>query len=102
MKKMEAREPVVTKEVNANREFILVGDISVSMQERDPRCGGQSRYDYMLEKFKLFIDTASKFDQHGEVDVLLFGEKVHLFPEVTLDEISTKLNRVAFEGMTNT
>lgn len=90
-----------TKEVNANREYILVGDISVSMKEIDPRCGGQSRYDYMLEKFKLFIDTAAKFDTHGEVDVILFGERVHLYKEMTLDEIGSKLNRISFEGMTN-
>lgn len=99
---MEAREETrVSVEVNPNKCYILIGDISVSMQERDPRCAGLSRYDYMLEKFKLFISQASEFDEHGEVDVILFGERVHVFKEVTLEKIGSKLNRIGYEGMTN-
>lgn len=95
-------EDKVVKDLNANREFILLGDISGSMSERDPRCAGESRYNYMLEKFKLFIMEASKHDSHQEVDVILFGEKVHLYKEVTLDDISTTLSRVKAEGATRT
>lgn len=97
---METNKVVI--EVNPNREFILIGDISGSMSETDAKCANQPRYDYMLEKFKLFISEASKFDQHGKVDVILFGEKIHMFPEVTMDEIKDKLNRVDFEGATMT
>jgi uncharacterized protein YegL len=99
---MEARATNVAKDLNMNREFILCGDISGSMAERDSRCAGETRYDYMLEKFKLFISEASKVDQHGEIDVILFGEKVHVYPEVKLEEISQKLSRVKAEGATMT
>ncbi len=92
----------VVKEVRPDREYILLGDISGSMSESDMKCANQPKYDYMLEKFKLFINEASKFDQHGKVDVILFGETVHLYPEVTVEEIRDKLNRVQFEGQTNT
>lgn len=92
----------VVKEVRPDKEYILIGDISGSMSESDPRCANQPRYDYMLEKFKLFISEASKFDEHGKVDVILFGEKVHIYKEVTLDEIRSKLNKVDFEGATMT
>lgn len=91
----------VKVEVNANREFILAGDISASMSERDPKCNGEQKYQYMLEKFKLFILEASKFDKHGAPTILLFGENVHVFKDATLDDVSLKLNRVSFEGQTN-
>ena len=90
-----------TVEVNANREFILAGDISASMAEKDHKCNGLSRYEFMLEKFKLFILEASKFDKHGAPTILLFGQDVHVYKDVSLDDISSKLNRVNFEGMTN-
>lgn len=94
---MEARKVV---EVNANREFILAGDISISMTEKDRRTEGLSRYNYMLEKFKLFIHEASQFDKHGAPTILLFGENVHVYKDTTLDDITSKLSKVQFEGRT--
>ncbi len=91
-----------TKEVMPVREYVLCADISGSMAERDPKCANESRYDYMMEKFKLFIQEASKWDSHNEVDIILFGEKVHIYKEVTLDDISSTLSRVKAEGATMT
>jgi len=96
---MEAR---VIQEVRPDREYILLGDISGSMTQKDPLCGDQSRYNYMLEKFKLFIKEAAQFDSHGEVDVILFGETIHLFAETTIEKIDSTLNRVQAEGATMT
>lgn len=97
---MEARELRHSIEVNPNREYMLAGDISMSMTERDARCGGMNKYDYMLEKFKLFIHEASKFDKHGAPTILLFGERVHVYKDTTLDEVNRDLTSVRFEGYT--
>lgn len=88
-------------EINPNLEYILAGDISVSMTTNDVNCGNDTRYNYMLEKFKSFIKTAEDFDEHGGATVLLFGENVKTFEDVKLDDINTKLNSVVFEGFTN-
>lgn len=89
-------------EINPNREYFLAGDISMSMTDRDPACGGQTKYDYMLEKFEAFIKTAEEFDQHGTSTVLLFGEKVTVYEDVKLEDVKAKLRNPRFEGMTMT
>lgn len=88
-------------EINPNKEYILAGDISASMCSLDKMCGGQSKYNYMLEKFQLFIKTAEDFDQHGAPCVFLFGEKVTKYDHVKLEDIKDKLKNVKFEGLTN-
>lgn len=89
-------------EVKADREYILIGDISGSMSAKDPKCGGETRYKYMLEKFKNFIKQAEDFDPHGPC-VILFGEDVHTFEDTTLEKISKDLifNDPNFESFTN-
>lgn len=89
-------------EVNPNKEYILCGDISASMDSLDPECGGMQRYAYMLEKFESFIKTAQDYDEHGAATVILFGENVHVFEDVTLDDVRSKLRRSSFEGFTMT
>lgn len=96
------KKPMSNLEVNPNKEYFLAGDISASMQERDPKCGGQTKYDYMLEKFESFIKAAEDFDEHGTSTVLLFGEKVTVYDDVKLDDVKDKLRRVKFEGFTGT
>jgi hypothetical protein len=88
-------------EINPNMEHVLCGDISASMETRDPVCGGNTRYEYMLEKFKMFIKTAQDFDEHGAPTVMLFGENVQVFDHVTLNDIEHKLASPNFEGFTN-
>jgi hypothetical protein len=90
-----------TLELNPNKQYILCGDISASMQSQDPKCGGQSRYAYMLEKFKSFITESKDFDPDGPI-VLMFGENVYLYAVPTLDSIDSKLTNPVFEGFTNT
>lgn len=88
-------------EVNPNKEYILAGDISGSMFMIDTKCGGQTRYKYMLEKFQNFIQTAERFDKHGAPTVLLFGEKVHVYKDRKLETLLTELKNAKGEGFTN-
>lgn len=88
-------------ELNPNMQYILAGDISASMQTPDKKCAGMERYPYMLEKFKSFITEAMDFDPDGPT-VMLFGEKVQIFPNTTLEAVDSKLSRVTYEGFTNT
>jgi len=88
-------------ELNPNKKYILCGDISASMQELDPKCGGQQRYSYMVEKFKSFIKESEDFDQDGPA-VIMFGEDVHYYPNMTLEKIEHELKNPKFEGFTNT
>lgn len=88
-------------ELNPNMQYILCGDISGSMTANDPRCGGQQRYAYMLEKFKSFIKEAEDFDPDGPT-VMLFGEGVKTFENTSLNKVDSMLSNVAFEGFTNT
>lgn len=94
-------ENQMTVELNPNKQYILCGDISMSMAELDPKCGGVSRYAYMLEKFKSFIKESEDYDPDGPT-VLLFGEQVHTYRNTTLDKISSKLDNHPLEGFTNT
>lgn len=90
-----------TFEIDPNKQYILAGDISASMQNTDPKCGGQSRYAYMLEKFQQFIKASEDFDPDGPT-VLLFGEKVQTYENTNLEAVASKLQSPAFEGFTNT
>ncbi len=89
-------------EISLNREYILAGDISASMQTVDAKCMGLNRYTYMLEKFKSFIQTTSDFDKHGGCTIMLFGQWVHKYEHANLSLVEDKLNRVDFEGLTMT
>ena len=90
-----------TIELNPNKQYILCGDISGSMQATDAKCGGQSRYGYMVEKFKSFIKEAEDFDPDGPT-IMLFGESVYQYPNTTLDKVEAQLTNPKFEGFTNT
>jgi hypothetical protein len=92
---------MMTVELNPNKQYILCGDISMSMDTKDIACGGSSRYDYMLEKFKSFIKESEDYDPDGPT-VLLFGEQVHTYRNTSLDKIGDKLGKVQLEGFTNT
>ncbi len=87
-------------EIQTNKEYILCGDISGSMESIDPLCGNQSRYNYMLEKFQSFIKIAQDFDEHGAPTVILFGEHVHVFDHMKLSDIRSRLDNPEFEGFT--
>ena len=88
-------------ELNPNKQYILCGDISMSMRTVDPKCAGQPRYNYMLEKFKSFIVEAEDFDPDGPT-IIMFGENIHYYPNTTLAMIDSKLPKDANEGYTNT
>lgn len=88
-------------EIDPNKQYILAGDISGSMDSTDSKCGGLTRYNYMLEKFKSFIKISEDYDPDGPT-VILFGEHVHVFRNTNLQAIDEKLSKVSFEGFTNT
>ncbi len=88
-------------ELNPNKQYVLAGDISASMQTVDPKCGNTPRYSYMLEKFKQFISESMDFDPDGPT-VMLFGESVTTFPNTTLEKVQSSLTNIRFEGFTNT
>jgi len=88
-------------EIDPNKEYFLAGDISISMNQVDPRCGGNTRFNYMLESFQSFIAAAEDFDQHGAPTILLFGERVQMFEHAKYEEIRPKLENVRFESFTN-
>jgi uncharacterized protein YegL len=88
-------------EVNPNKEYIIAGDISASMTTIDSACGGNTRYAYMLEKFKQFIQVASDFDEHGSPTIIMFGERAHVFEHCDLKKVNDLTNWQNFEGFTN-
>jgi len=88
-------------EINPNKEYFLAGDISGSMNQRDDKCGGNTRYNYMLESFQNFIRQAEDFDEHGAPTILLFGEYVQTFEHAKLDDVQKNLQDVKFENFTN-
>ncbi len=90
-----------TIELDFNKQYILCGDISGSMDQTDPKCGGLTRYNYMLEKFQCFIKESEDFDVDGPT-VLLFGESVKVFKNTNLEAVKSNLQNIVFEGFTNT
>lgn len=88
-------------EIDPNKQYILAGDISGSMDSKDSKCAGLTRYNYMLEKFEAFIKISEDYDPDGPT-VMLFGEHVHTFRNTNLDAIKDKLTKITFEGFTNT
>jgi hypothetical protein len=88
-------------EIDPNKQYILAGDISGSMDSTDSKCAGLTRYNYMLEKFKSFIKVSEDYDPDGPT-VILFGEHVQIFRNTNLHAIDEKLSKVSFEGFTNT
>ena len=89
-------------EISLNREYILAGDISASMRTVDPKCMNLTRYTYMLEKFKSFIQTTSDFDKHGGCTIMLFGKDVHKYEHANLATVEGRLDRIEFEPLTMT
>lgn len=88
-------------EIDPNKQYILAGDISMSMTGTDPKCAGQTRYNYMLEKFKAFIKISEDYDPDGPT-IILFGENVKVFRNTNLAAIDSELSKINFEGFTNT
>ena len=88
-------------EIDPNKQYYLLGDISASVGQQDDACGGNTRYGYMLEKFGLFIQTAEDFDPTGPT-VILFGGEPHVYPDTSYDAVQANLAAVQFEGFTNT
>lgn len=88
-------------ELDVNKQYILAGDISASMTNVDPKCANLTCYQYMLEKFELFIKEAEGFDPDGPT-VLLFGQNVHTYRNTTLDKVKGLLSSPNFEGFTMT
>lgn len=88
-------------ELNPNMQYIIAGDISGSMAEKDSRCDGKVKYDYMLEKFESFIRESADFDPDGAT-VILFSDDVKVYPNTTIDAVQSKLRSVKPSGYTNT
>jgi len=88
-------------EIDPNKQYLLAGDISASMDFKDPKCSGLTRYEYMLEKFKAFIKISEDYDPDGPT-IILFGEHVKVFRNTNLAAVESKLAKIEFEGFTNT
>lgn len=86
-------------EINKGDDLIIGLDISGSMRSRDVPEG--TRYDYAVKRAEEFAYELSKYDTDG-VSVHLFGEKVHVFPDLKPDELGSKLQWSKFEMQTNT
>lgn len=89
-------------EIQPNREYMLAGDISASMNQVDPACDDLTRYQFMLEKFKSFMQTTADFDKHGGCTVFLFGQYITKYEHADLTTVNRKLQNVNFEGLTMT
>lgn len=98
--KQHQKETKLMKEVNANKEYILIGDISVSMTTKEAACNDKTRYEYMLEKFKQITNEAASYDEHNSCTVILFGEKCHVYEDINASNLDEKLNNASFEGFT--
>ena len=80
-------------ELNKGDNFILCGDVSGSMAEKD--CpGGLARIDYMKEQFRTFASAASDWDEDG-IDLITFGHQVKVFPNVSADKALEIINGMA-------
>jgi len=88
-------------EIDPNKQYILAGDISGSMDSKDGKCAGLTRYNYMVEKFKAFIKISEDYDPDGPT-IMLFGENVKVFRNTNLAAIESKLSKIEFEGFTHT
>ena len=88
-------------EIDPNMQYILAGDISGSMSEQDPKCGGNTRYNYMLEKFESFIREAEDFDPDGPT-VMLFSDSVKIYRNTTIEKVKNELRMVHPSGYTMT
>jgi hypothetical protein len=74
-----------TFELHADDNFIFALDVSNSMNIKD--CPGDlSRFDYALEKMKLFCKEAAKFEDKG-ICIFRFGHQVTKFDHITEDKI---------------
>lgn len=72
-------------ELNQGDDFILALDVSGSMGTKD--CpGGLSRFEFAMEKTKLFAHEAAKIDTDG-VSIYRFGHNVTKYPDVTEDQL---------------
>lgn len=89
-------------EIDLKREYILAGDISISMSTEDPLCNNLSRYSYMLENFKSFINLACDVDPHGAPTVMLFGKGVYVYDHANIKVVDEVLANVKFEPLTMT
>ena len=87
-------------EIQISKEYILAADISTSMTTNDATCFNNTRYNYMMEKFKQFVKTASQYDEHGAPTIILFGQNVHTYEHCDLSKVDDLLRWKKFEGMT--
>jgi uncharacterized protein YegL len=76
-----------TLELHEDDNFIFALDVSGSMQQNDTP-GNLSRFDYALEKMKLFCHEAAKFENEG-ICIFRFGHKVEKFDHISEDKIDS-------------
>lgn len=79
-------------ELNQGDDFIIAMDVSGSMANTD--CpGGLTRFQFALEKAKLFAHEAAKIDTDG-VSVYRFGHQVTKFSDITEDKLDSAIASV--------
>lgn len=88
-------------ELNKGDNFILCGDVSMSMGTKD--CpGGMSRIEYMKEQFTVFAKAASEWDEDG-IDLITFGHQITVRKNISGDDaVATIAKLSASEGSTDT
>lgn len=88
-------------ELNKGDNFILLADVSASMGARDTP-NGDTRSNYMKEKFVTFINEAAKYDDDG-LDLITFGHKITVHAKLTPANATALLAGVGpNEGSTET
>jgi len=76
-------------ELNQGDDFIIAIDVSGSMANTD--CpGGLSRFQFALEKTKLFAHEAAKIDTDG-VSIYRFGHQITKFSDITEDKLDSTI-----------
>lgn len=87
-------------ELDKGDQFIVAFDTSGSMQTAD--CGGDTRFNYVLETMRVFIREASKWDPDG-VSFYAFSSKLQEFPDIqSVEEIDQKIAALRPGGNTQT
>lgn len=79
-------------ELKKGDQIIVVVDTSGSMGERDPACGGTTRYTWMQETLASYVKAASTFDPDG-VSVYFFSSNVQTYTDVSTPEQAIELAR---------
>lgn len=89
-------------ELKKGDQIIIAVDKSGSMGEVDPKCEGVTRYAWMQETLRTYVNGANKFDPDG-VSLIFFAQRAEVHSDVsTTDEVDALIKQHRPGGSTNT